>query len=134
MKRRALPDLSHVLEDLRPMPVVPVFEKRIHTRFDKAFIVVIGSELYGDSVAIARNVSFVIAGAGSFVIARTTSFLVSWLALVRCNSEGASVCACACALEMTRSDIVANARPDGRDMKARYAGNCDVGQAFFSYF
>ena len=32
-------------------------EKRIHTRFDKAFVVVIGSELYGDSVAVARNVS-----------------------------------------------------------------------------
>jgi hypothetical protein len=39
------------------MPVVPVIEKRIHTRFDKAFPVVIGSELYGDSVAIARNIS-----------------------------------------------------------------------------
>ena len=32
-------------------------EKRIHTRFDKAFLVVIGSELYGDSFAIARNIS-----------------------------------------------------------------------------
>jgi len=32
-------------------------EKRIHTRFDKAFLVVIGSELYGDSFAVARNVS-----------------------------------------------------------------------------
>ena len=32
-------------------------EKRVHTRFDKAFLVVIGSELYGDSHAIARNVS-----------------------------------------------------------------------------
>ena len=59
MKRRALPDLSHVLDDSRPMPSVPVtsIEKRIHTRFDKAFVVVIGSELYGDAVAIARNVS-----------------------------------------------------------------------------
>ena len=60
MKRRTLPDLSHVLDDSRPMPVVPVIapiEKRIHTRFDKAFVVVIGSELYGDAVAIARNVS-----------------------------------------------------------------------------
>ena len=57
VKRRALPDLSHVLEDSRPMPVVPVFEKRIHTRFDKEFLVVIGSELYGDAVSIARNVS-----------------------------------------------------------------------------
>ena len=39
------------------MPAVPVIEKRIHTRFDKAFVVVIGSELYGDAMAIARNVS-----------------------------------------------------------------------------
>ena len=39
------------------MPVLPVFEKRIHTRFDKAFLVVIGSELYGDATAVARNVS-----------------------------------------------------------------------------
>ncbi|HUJ63777.1 MAG TPA: PilZ domain-containing protein [Kofleriaceae bacterium] len=57
MKRRALPDLSHVLDDSRPQPTLPVFEKRIHTRFDKAFPVVIGSELYGDAYAIARNVS-----------------------------------------------------------------------------
>jgi hypothetical protein len=55
--KRRLPDLSHVLDDLRPVPVVPVAEKRIHTRFDKAFLVVIGSELYGDSFAIARNIS-----------------------------------------------------------------------------
>ena len=57
MKRRALPDLSHVLDDSRPLPALPVLEKRIHTRFDKAFVVVIGSELYGDATAIARNVS-----------------------------------------------------------------------------
>jgi len=57
--KRRLPDLAHVLEDSRPMPAVPVrgSEKRIHTRFDKAFLVVIGSELYGDSFAIARNIS-----------------------------------------------------------------------------
>lgn len=54
MKRReSLPDLSHILEDSRPHRI----EKRIHTRFDKVFLVVIGSELYGDSFAIARNVS-----------------------------------------------------------------------------
>ncbi|HWU85972.1 MAG TPA: hypothetical protein VN253_01805 [Kofleriaceae bacterium] len=78
MKRREpLPDLRHILEDSRPYraparaggaPQVPPAaaavaiapagrEKRIHTRFDKAFLVVIGSELYGDSFAIARNVS-----------------------------------------------------------------------------
>jgi hypothetical protein len=39
------------------MPAVPAMEKRIHTRFDKAFLVVIGSELYGDAFAIARNIS-----------------------------------------------------------------------------
>lgn len=58
--KRSLPDLSRVLEDSRPnrgTPAVRVVEKRIHTRFDKAFLVVIGSELYGDSFAIARNVS-----------------------------------------------------------------------------
>jgi PilZ domain-containing protein len=60
VKRRELPDLSHVLEDrqLRPRPVVPAGpDKRIHTRFDKAFLVQIGSELYGDTFAIARNIS-----------------------------------------------------------------------------
>lgn len=49
-----------MLEDTRPnrgTPAIPTREKRIHTRFDKAFLVVIGSELYGDSFAIARNVS-----------------------------------------------------------------------------
>ena len=63
MKRREpLPDLSHVLEDSRPLrrlpckPAIPA-EQRIHTRFDKTFLVVIGSELYGDSFGIARNVS-----------------------------------------------------------------------------
>jgi hypothetical protein len=57
VKRRALPDLSHVLDDSRPLPPVPIVEKRIATRFDKAFVVVIGSEVYGDTFAIARNVS-----------------------------------------------------------------------------
>ncbi len=65
MKRREpLPDLAHVLEDRHPNrgePAVPIDhgiqEKRIHMRFDKAFLVMIGSELYGDTAAIARNVS-----------------------------------------------------------------------------
>jgi hypothetical protein len=57
VKRRALPDLTHILDENRPLHAVPVIEKRIYTRFDKAFVVVIGSELYGDSVAIARNIS-----------------------------------------------------------------------------
>jgi hypothetical protein len=61
VKRRELPDLSHVLQDIpaiRPRPVVPAGpDKRIHTRFDKAFLVQIGSELYGDTFAIARNIS-----------------------------------------------------------------------------
>ncbi|HEX7839188.1 MAG TPA: PilZ domain-containing protein [Kofleriaceae bacterium] len=58
MKRREPLNLAHVLEDRRPSAIpVPIIEKRIYTRFDKAFLVVIGSELYGDSFAIARNVS-----------------------------------------------------------------------------
>jgi hypothetical protein len=61
MKRQPLPDLSHVLRADERQPARPTAEvqaeKRIHTRFDKAFLVVIGSELYGDSFAIARNVS-----------------------------------------------------------------------------
>ena len=86
-RREPLPDLSHILEDSRPYRIDPPaprrdppapravpalasalapgagsgpgarIEKRIHTRFDKVFLVVIGSELYGDSFAIARNVS-----------------------------------------------------------------------------
>jgi hypothetical protein len=72
-RREPLPDLSRVLDDAprRGTPAVPLdaqllaspapgratIEKRIHARFDKAFVVVIGSELYGDSHAIARNVS-----------------------------------------------------------------------------
>jgi len=75
-RREPLPDLSHILEDSRPHrfdptgprpgprsggspppPLAPRVEQRIHTRFDKVFLVVIGSELYGDSFAIARNLS-----------------------------------------------------------------------------
>jgi hypothetical protein len=55
-----MPDFSEVLEarpPMRPQTAPVEREKRIHTRFDKAFVVVIGSELYGDSNAIARNVS-----------------------------------------------------------------------------
>ena len=58
MKRRESLNLAHVLEDSRPSTIpIPILEKRIHTRFDKAFLVVIGSEIYGDSCAVARNVS-----------------------------------------------------------------------------
>lgn len=58
VKRREPLNLAHVLEDRRPAAIpVPILEKRIHTRFDKAFLVLIGSELYGDTCAIARNVS-----------------------------------------------------------------------------
>jgi hypothetical protein len=58
VKRREPLNLAHVLEE-RPAAAIPVpiIEKRIHIRFDKAFLVVIGSELYGDTVAVARNVS-----------------------------------------------------------------------------
>jgi hypothetical protein len=62
VKRREPLPLAHVLEDRHlatiPVPVIEKrIEKRIHTRFDKAFLVVIGSELYGDTVAVARNIS-----------------------------------------------------------------------------
>ena len=70
MKR--LPDLTRILDDSAPhtiratgMNPIPTsgsapttgIDKRLSSRFDKAFLVVIGSELYGDSYAIARNVS-----------------------------------------------------------------------------
>jgi hypothetical protein len=61
VKRREALNLAHVLEDVRPAPApIPLpggREKRIHTRFDKAFLVMIGSEIYGDTAAVARNVS-----------------------------------------------------------------------------
>jgi hypothetical protein len=62
VKRREPLPLAHVLEDRHratiPVPVIEKrIEKRIHTRFDKAFLVVIGSDLYGDTVAVARNIS-----------------------------------------------------------------------------
>ena len=65
MKRREpFPELARALDDSRPHrpqpalePAIIAREKRLHTRFDKAFVVVIGSELYGDTFAIARNVS-----------------------------------------------------------------------------
>jgi hypothetical protein len=58
VKRREPLNLAHVLEE-RPASAIPVpiIEKRIHIRFDKAFLVGIGSELYGDTVAVARNIS-----------------------------------------------------------------------------
>ena len=52
-----MPDLRSVLDEpVEPIPQIRL-EKRLHTRFDKAFIVVIGSEVYGDCFAVARNVS-----------------------------------------------------------------------------
>jgi len=58
VKRREPLHLAHILaETLSSAIPVPIVEKRIHTRFDKAFLVVIGSEIYGDSVAVARNIS-----------------------------------------------------------------------------
>jgi hypothetical protein len=58
VKRREPLNLAHVLEDRRISAIpIPIVEKRIHTRFDKAFLVMIGSELYGDSFAVARNLS-----------------------------------------------------------------------------
>ena len=40
-----------------PHPSGRAAEKRIHIRFDKIFAVVLGSELYGETVVIARNIS-----------------------------------------------------------------------------
>jgi hypothetical protein len=71
VKRRDSFHLAHVLEDSAPAisaaatapprarAAIPVahHEKRIHIRFDKTFLVMVGSELYGDTFAIARNVS-----------------------------------------------------------------------------
>jgi len=67
VKARSFPSLSEVLEDIDspaparaappPRHLTPGKEKRIHTRFDKAFPVVIGSEMFGDSNAVGRNVS-----------------------------------------------------------------------------
>src|SRR5258707_6366844 len=57
VKRREPLNLAHVFEDHPSTIPLPIVEKRIHTRFDKAFLVVIGSEIYGDSFAVARNVS-----------------------------------------------------------------------------
>src|SRR6266508_4408923 len=65
---------------------------------------------------------FVIACTGSFVMACAISFLVSCSGLVRFNVEGASACACAVALEMTKSDVVANVKEIGPRTEARYAG------------
>jgi hypothetical protein len=62
VKRREPLNLAHVFED-RPAPRLAALptprgrDQRLHTRFDKAFLVMIGSELYGDSFAIARNIS-----------------------------------------------------------------------------
>lgn len=79
--RPTFPGLSNALADLAPvedaspyqLPTLPArpepqripvrlerptpSEQRLHTRFDKAFLVMVGSELYGDSHAIARNIS-----------------------------------------------------------------------------
>ena len=44
------------LAAVQPAPMRDI-EKRIHIRFDKIFPVVLGSELYGETVVIARNIS-----------------------------------------------------------------------------
>src|SRR6266513_450750 len=80
---------------------------------------------------IALIGSFAIACAGSFVIACAISFLVSCSGLVRFNVEGASACAYTVALEMTKSDVVANVKQIGPRTEARYAGNRGVRQALF---
>jgi PilZ domain len=38
-------------------PLVVGREQRIHMRFDKLFPVLVGSEIFGDAMAVARNIS-----------------------------------------------------------------------------
>ncbi len=38
-------------------PPVSTREQRIHMRFDKLFPVLVGSEIFGDAMAVARNIS-----------------------------------------------------------------------------
>jgi len=46
------------VDDAAPSPAIrSVAEKRIHIRFDKIFSITLGSELYGETVAVARNIS-----------------------------------------------------------------------------
>jgi hypothetical protein len=75
VKRRELPlpDLVRLLEH----------EKRIHTRFNKVFVVVIGSELYGDTYAIARNVS-----AGGVLVEMTYAPPLGTVVTVHFKSSG----------------------------------------------
>jgi hypothetical protein len=40
---------------LKPPAAAP--EQRIHMRFDKLFPVLVGSEVFGDTMAVARNIS-----------------------------------------------------------------------------
>src|SRR6266699_2883268 len=87
-----------------------------------------------DFFVVGRAGSLAIGCAGSLVIACTTSFLVSCSGLVRFNVEGASACAFAAALEMTRSDVVANVKQIGPRTEARYAGNRGVRQELFFLF
>ncbi len=62
------------------------------------------------SFVITALRSFVIAGVGCFVIAGPIFFFVSCSKLARFNVDGANTCACAAALEMARSDIIANGK------------------------
>jgi hypothetical protein len=67
-RREAIPNLSSVLnhdsgpmmramDTTRTLPMQRGAEKRIHNRFDKAQLVQVCSDLYGDCYAIARNIS-----------------------------------------------------------------------------
>src|SRR5215470_10387644 len=80
---------------------------------------------------IAGDRFFVIARTGLLVITCTMSFapFLSWLA--KSNAEGASACACTVTLEMTRIDVVVEAKQTSPRTKASYAGNPDPWQAFF---
>jgi hypothetical protein len=73
----------------------------------------------------------VVTATGSFVIAGPISFFVSCSGLARLNVEEANACPCAPAVEMARSDKIANGKESRRRTEASNGGNCDVGQAFF---
>ena len=73
-----------------------------------------------------------ILGAVFAVITWTISLVVPSMRLSPPNVDGASACARAPALKVTKSDAVASARKIGRlRTRARYAGNQKAWQAFF---
>src|SRR5215471_918378 len=46
-----------MISSMKPESVPTGREQRIHMRFDKLFPVLVGSEVFGDTMAVARNIS-----------------------------------------------------------------------------